>query len=182
MIASVGALLPAALASALTPGTAMAASSGWTIVPSPNPASSAQLSAVSCASDGTCMAVGYRSLGDTAQTLAEFFNGTPLGDLEDSEHDRQRPRQWRVLRTPQAVHRGRLLDQFTVGGPDARRELERTRLVDRGPTRDGWNGSEHRFRRGVVPRAHVVHSRGQLHGTGLSTESQPLAEHWNGTA
>jgi len=53
--------------------------SGWAIQPSPNPpgATFASLASVSCANDGTCMAVGsYGSGGGGTQPLAEYFDGS----------------------------------------------------------------------------------------------------------
>src|SRR2546423_2742517 len=68
------------IASGLLSGAASAgpAATGWSIQSSPNPPGSAGsvLTAVSCAGDGTCAAVGLYALSGHDVTLAEHFDGS----------------------------------------------------------------------------------------------------------
>ena len=67
-----------AVAVLLLVNSAVAAASGWSIEPTPNPSGAANsyLHDVSCASARACAAVGYYDNGATLVALAERWNGT----------------------------------------------------------------------------------------------------------
>ncbi|MHB2022000.1 MAG: hypothetical protein ACYCO3_01515 [Mycobacteriales bacterium] len=73
-------------------GAALAASGGWTIVPSPSPGSTedSRLSSVACTSAASCWAVGQYFDGTSYRTLVERYNGAA----------------WRIVGSPNAPGSG----------------------------------------------------------------------------
>jgi hypothetical protein len=177
-----GSMAPVA-ALALAAAAAPPATAQWTIQPSPDPegASSASLSAVSCAADGSCMAVGTYSPNGTSQyTLAERWDGSS----------------WTIVNTPNPPGGAGILYGVSCPAPGS--------CIAVGLSVSGahvhalaetWNGRKWVIRStpapapGSIVSLHSVSCTSPDSCTAVggftkareSAEEQPLAESWNGT-
>jgi hypothetical protein len=92
--------LVSALVSVAAPGVAQAAAPSWSVIPSPNQASSAkdELNSVSCVSASFCVAVGsYLNSTGTSRTLIESWNGST----------------WSIVASPDKFTGDNVLDQVS---------------------------------------------------------------------
>ncbi|HEV2375812.1 MAG TPA: hypothetical protein VGS19_27055 [Streptosporangiaceae bacterium] len=160
----------------------------WTIQASQNPASShvAELSAVACGTPGDCWAVGDYETSTGQLTLAEHWNG----------------RTWAIVATPNAPEaKDSLLSGVSCAGPSwctavGYQVITKPNYVVSHVLIEAWNGTRWAIQRSPGP-SHNPSSVGLTSvsctapdsctavggftRTSLSAQSQPLAEHWNGS-
>jgi hypothetical protein len=170
----VGALLCFA---GLSPASAAAAA--WSVVPSPNNGTGSNfLQGVSCASAGSCTAVGYYySTGGTTRTLAESWNGT----------------KWSVVPSPSNGTAANDLDSVSCVSARACTAVGDTNSGGSDQTlAERWNGTKW----SVVPSPSNGTGSNDLFSVSCASASsclavgiqfnsanviQTLAERWNGT-
>jgi hypothetical protein len=172
------------IAAGLIPGSALAGTAGWSILPSPNPAGTndAVLSAVACTSDSACMSVGNYAGSAGSLTLAERWNGTS----------------WSIVPTPNRVNtKNGILNGVSCAGPSSCTAVGYTftaRSVQRALV-EAWNGTKWVIQPTPLPAGAVsvgldavsctapdsCMAVGGYAVSGVFAQQQPLAESWNGS-
>ena len=167
------ALAVAVLALGLFAGTASAAVSGWSIVPSPAPlVPHGFLSGVSCPNASSCIAVGHStSSAGVEVTLAERWDGT----------------RWRIQPTP-TLRGGGTLTGVACTSPSACIAVGRSPSFGATVTlAERWNGTRWRIQPTPTPAGGGVlagvacTSATACTAVGSSNDGSTLAERWNGT-
>ena len=182
MIAASGAAALTAIS--LVSGSAVADTAGWSVQPSPNPAGTtdAQLAAVACATPVICMSVGDYSGSNGYLTLAERWDGT----------------NWTIQPMPNPPGaKNSILAGLSCAGPRwctavgysfTARSVQ-TALAE------AWNGRTWTIQPTPPPAGNggagldsvscmspdSCMAVGAFAKPGLSAQSQPLAEYWNGS-
>jgi hypothetical protein len=173
----------AALSFAVAASGASAEAGRWEIQPSPDPAgaTSASLSAVSCAVDGSCMAVGrYSPNGSSEYSLAERGDGIA----------------WTIVSTPNPAGTNDVLSGVSCPEPRSCRAVGVSVSSSRvHALAEAWNGRKWVLQSTPSPAPGSFASLNSISCTAPDSctavggftkatenaQEEPLAEHWDGT-